>query len=559
MNSEYNSTEMTAKGLMENNNLICSPFKILGKAKKSDSTGWGQVIELKDEDQQMHQILINNTELTDSKLLIDKLTDCGLIIYNLSKKNAIANYISSSKSEDRFLVSESIGWNGNSYFLPASNTLFSKANIKTIHKGSSNSFAKDCVKGSLSSWNEKLGYLMSGNSNLILGFTTVLAAPLLRFLNRQNYGFNFVGKSSIGKTTCLEFAASIVGSTEKNNNYITNFRATDNGLEAYCFGHNDLCLILDEFGQAEKIAETIYLLGNGNTKGRGTKDGGTSKRKAFNITYLISSELSLKNALYSSGQSIKSGMEVRFIDVDAEIEDLRSCYENLHGFDSGKMLSDYIKAETKNNYGGLFPEYIKNIVNEINFDHDQFVLKIRGWADDFLKSESDKADNEIILRILSCLALSYAAGMFSIEKNLISLTQSELIIGLSRFVTMIRQKHAGAQNETKHIAELVQSFILQHEKSRFDYNNTLGEKIINRAGIIKEIGGSKKYCIFNNVMKGEICKGYSPQQISSALFSFDLITKDSEGKLAHNTYLSNGDKSARSYHIDSKILNMDFS
>lgn len=555
MNNE-SPYKMTERGLFEKDILVCSSFEILGKARRHDGTGWSHVIGLIDEDKNSHQILINSSELSDLKVFVDKLTDHGLVVFNYSKRSVIANYISSTENSRRFLIPNNSGWQGKSFYLPNTNSLITNEDLKTINKSQINCVAKNNVAGTLKEWNEKLGYLMSGNSNLILAFSTTIAAPLLKLLNKQNYGFNFVGKSSIGKTTCMEFAASLIGSTEKGNqNYVTNFRTTDNGLESVCYGHNDFCLMLDEFSQAQKISETVYLLGNGTTKGRASKNGESVKRNEFNLTFLVSSELKLQQALLAKKESIKLGMEVRFIDVEVEIENSSSCYEELHGFSNGKELSDFIKQQTKLNYGSFYFEFIKAIVADLNSNEQEFLSKLNQWIDEFMESEQIKTDNSIISRIFSSLAINYAASKYAIEKELVSLTQKDLILGLSRFSQMIREAHANSNSEAKHIVQEILDFILKNEKSRFDGIDE--SKIYNRVGTIKEINKIRCFCIYNNVVNKEICSKYNPKQISFALDSYGFLIRDSDNKLTKNIYIGKDKPNIRCYCIDSKILEWD--
>lgn len=550
------SYSMTAGGLMEKDVLVCSPFEVLGKARRHDGTGWSHVVGLIDDDKNNHQILISSSELSDFKILVDKLTDSGLVIFNFSKKSAIANYIASASINSRFLIPNNSGWQGKSFYFPHTNKLVTTDDFKTINKSAMNCVAKNNIMGTLAEWNQKLGFLMKGNSNLILGFSTTLAAPLLKLLNKQNYGFNLVGKSSIGKTTCMEFAASLIGSTEKGNqNYVTNFRTTDNGLESVCYGHNDFCLMLDEFSQAQKISETVYLLGNGTTKGRASKLGEAVKRNQFNLTFLVSSELKLQQALLAKKESIKLGMEVRFIDIDVEIGNSSSCYEHLHGFLNGKELSDYIKQQTKSFYGSFYLEYINFLVADLNNNEQELLSKLNKWIDEFMDGELVKSDNEVISRILSSLAINYAAAMYAVENGLVGLNQKDLILGLTRFTQMIREVHANSNSESKHIVQEILDFILKNEKSRFD--GTDESKIHNRAGTIKDFNGSKYFCIYKNVVNKEICSNYSPKQISFALETHGFLVRDSENRLTKNIYFDKDNPNVRCYCIDSKILEWD--
>lgn len=553
------SFEMTSQGLCLGNQIICGQFEVMGLARTPQSENWSTVLKFVDHDKVEHQLFISANELLDAKSLTEKLVQNGLKVCSPNKRDKIVEYISNHITEYRFLILETSGWQNKGFYLPFSNEFIGKTNETTISRLKNQSVAKSKRLGSLEEWNNKLGYLMKENSNLLLASSTVLASPLLKLMGKQNYGFNFVGKSSIGKSTILEFAASVIGNSSKGSeNYLCNFRTTDNALESIGWGHSDLCLMLDEFGQLDpyKVKDAIYLLGNGFTKGRSSKSGEANERKSFSITYLSSSEVSLNGVLAQIGQKTKSGLEVRFIDIEAEVSSANGCYENLHGFKSGKELSDYIKRESKKQYGSLFDEYIRHLVKQSHENEAVLVNKLQNWSNDFINSFPE-IENQITNRIISSIALNYASMMFAIEIELLShLDQSELILGLQKAVYSISEKFGNVHNEENQIIESIIDFIQVNEKSRFDIDESGSIKVFNRAGIIKNINGERFYCIFGSALNKEICSSWSLKQISNALEKHGFLKRNAQNKFSHS--INFGNETLRAYPINSKILEYDF-
>jgi putative DNA primase/helicase len=72
-------------------------------------------------------------------------------------------------------------------------------------------------KGTLDEWKENVAKYCVGNSRLTFSVGLGFASLLLKICDVANCGFNLVGQSSTGKTTCLKVAASIFG----NPKYIT--------------------------------------------------------------------------------------------------------------------------------------------------------------------------------------------------------------------------------------------------------------------------------------------------------------------------------------------------
>jgi putative DNA primase/helicase len=120
------------------------------------------------------------------------------------------------------------------------------------------------VKGTLKEWQENVGKPCARNSRLVFGVSMAAAAPLLYLLNEESGGFNYVGDSSIGKTTAQRVAGSFCGGSDTPGGYLRSWRATANGLEAMAQLHCDGLLVLDEMSQVEprEAGQVVYMLGN---------------------------------------------------------------------------------------------------------------------------------------------------------------------------------------------------------------------------------------------------------------------------------------------------------
>jgi len=107
----------------------------------------------------------------------------------------------------------------------------------------------------------------SGNPILLLSVSASFAAPLLLKAKQQSAGgggIHLIGKSSNGKTTALQVAASVWGGP----GYVRAWRATANGLEATAAALNDSLIVLDEISECDprEIGAIIYALANGQGK-----------------------------------------------------------------------------------------------------------------------------------------------------------------------------------------------------------------------------------------------------------------------------------------------------
>jgi hypothetical protein len=159
-----------------------------------------------------------------------------------------------------------------------------------------------------------------------------------------NCGFNLVGPSSTGKTTCLKVAASIFG----NPKYINVWRSTDNALKTLAFKRNDMLLILDEIGlsDANKIGDISYMFSSGQGKHRLDKNCNQRKLREWRLLLLSTGEVDLATHMAEARKVAKVGQEVRLLDIPAKPqasdgEKTYGVFEDIHGFKSGGF--DYRK------------------------------------------------------------------------------------------------------------------------------------------------------------------------------------------------------------------------
>ena len=206
-------------------------------------------------------------------------------------------------------------------------------------------------KGTLDEWKENIAKYCVGNSRLVFSVCLGFASLLLKICDVDSCGFNIVGKSSIGKTTCLKVAASIFG----NPKYINVWRSTDNALETLAFKRNDMLLILDEIGLSDsnKIGDISYMFSSGQGKHRLDKNCNQRRLREWRILLLSTGEIDLATHMAAAKKTVKAGQEVRLLDIPAkpqaaDNERTYGVFENIHGFKSGGHFSKYLASAAAN-------------------------------------------------------------------------------------------------------------------------------------------------------------------------------------------------------------------
>lgn len=138
------------------------------------------------------------------------------------------------------------------------------------------------------------------------------AAPLLKILNGLPFFVHLWGEQGCGKTVGLMLAASVWGDPVVGG-YVKTFDATKVALETVASFYCNVPVFVDEL-QVKKEQKTfddiIYMLCEGVTKGRGTRDGGVQRQKRWQTTFVTTGEMPITKS--NSG----GGAKARTIEVN---------------------------------------------------------------------------------------------------------------------------------------------------------------------------------------------------------------------------------------------------
>ena len=216
---------------------------------------------------------------------------------------------------------------------------------------------------------------------------------MLPKLGSESYGINFLGNSSIGKSTTLKVAASVYG----GHNYIQQWNSTGNALESVAEGHNHTLLCLDEMSQCDpnKIGEIAYMLANGQGKNRLNRESNLKKKYSWNTIFLSTGEKSISDRLQEYGKQATAGMEVRCIDVPADAKQGYTLFDTIHDFKHTNDLTDYMRGATNKYYGTPIIEFLNSFLGRE--DAVEVLNKARGdikkkFFKEYIK---DKADGQV--------------------------------------------------------------------------------------------------------------------------------------------------------------------
>lgn len=310
-----------------------------------------------------------------NKSSIIKLADYGPLI---SSSNAakVVGYLEAFEAENQETIPEirsvsHLGWVDGQYdrFLPGAEEGVELDAFGSITKGYR-------AKGTLEEWVENVRPVLRFPIARLL-LASSFASPLLRVIGHRNGLIYPYGMTRGGKTAALKVALSAWGDPEQT---MTSFNSTRNALERRAAIYSDLPIGIDErqvVGDRQGFVESIvYMLGNGQSRGRATKDGGLQDEHTWNSLTLATGEEPI-----SSDSSI-GGVKSRVLEIYGRPIDDEELASQMH----------VVTAEA---HGVAGPEFIRRVIEKLKTDPDTFKNDFKAARDEMKKRCPENVDSHI--------------------------------------------------------------------------------------------------------------------------------------------------------------------
>ena len=255
----------------------------------------------------------------------------------------------------------------------------------------------------------------------ILAFAIMagLAAPLLPFARLpENPLFNFFGPSSVGKTTALRVALSVLG----HPNALHSWDKSARELEEAAAHHSHLVLTLNAAERAsprehrEILSRVIHMLADGQSKSRSRVVQGHLPNLDWACITLSSSNLCGADMARVLGLPWKEQEMARFIDIPVAHARDGGIFDRLDrsSGDPATQAANLIQvldAALKTSYGALLRLWIENLMR-----HDP-AARIENLTQLFLDKVQPQPGLEE--RLARKFALVYAAGRLAVDAGLL--------------------------------------------------------------------------------------------------------------------------------------------
>jgi uncharacterized protein (DUF927 family) len=528
---------------------IAMPFEILGASRDPHGRGWGKWICWKDADGKPHRQHVADSALHgDPAPLCAALADGGLRI-NRSEQRLLVAYLSAVHVRERVTIVKNTGWHeidGRPMFvLPG--TVIGGTESVILDATASGPYE---TRGTLQDWQEGIGRLASGHALSVLAISAALAGPLLYLAGQDGGGFNFYGRSSIGKTTLLRAAASVWGRGDTPG-YIRAWRATANGLEGAAASATDTVLVLDELGQVEArdAGAAFYSLSNGAGKARAARDGALREPKSWRVLILSSGEVPTETKLSEDrGRKPRAGQMVRMLDIASE----RSFGVFDYAGDDGDAsnLAKAFKAAAVSAYGTAGPEFVRRLMQEGVTGDD-----ISKMVADFVASHVPAGSDGQVHRAAQRFGLIAVAGELATQLGVTPWREGEATAAAADALARWIEGRGGAEAaEVRQAIDQVRSMIEAHGESRFQsVDDPNAKPVSNRLGYRKGHGDKREWWVLPQMWKTEFCCGLDARHVARVLSDRGMLRRQNSGELQCVVNIG-GDSRIKAYVLTAAVL-----
>ena len=417
----------------------------------------------------------------------------------------LAEYLQDKAPKRRIECALQTGWAGSdfkAFVLP--DTVIGPKAANVAYQSGERGSDEYATAGTLAGWQAGIAAMAVGNPLLVLGICAAFAGPVLARCGQESGGIHFIGDSSTGKTTIIEAACSVWGSS----GFKRSWRATGNGLEGAAALFNDSLLALDEISECDprQVGEVVYMLGNGRGKQRASRTGMARAVARWRCSVLSTGERSIATTMAEGGHRIKAGQSVRLLDVPAQRT--HGAWDHLHQAGSGTVFSDALKRAAVTDYGHAGRAFLEKLTRDHEDSFSEALDAIKALPE--LQAPGDEGQAK---RAAARFAVLGLAGELATSYGVTGWPEGEAIraaaVGFAAWQSL---RGAGRGNaERDQITERIVSFIERHGDSRFSDADSDDDQraamVRDRAGWWRAGDGGRAY-LFNADGLREALKGF---------------------------------------------------
>jgi putative DNA primase/helicase len=225
---------------------------------------------------------------------------------------------------------------------------------------------------------------------------------------------------------------------------------------------------------SQYLRHNPYALANGVGKQRANRNGGARDIARWRVAVLSNGERSIESAMLEAGKKAKAGQSIRLLNIPLFGE--HGAFNELHGKEDGRALSDHLQAASIKYYGVAGIEYLTKLVAETRDLDKEFNNTVKGLIGDEKLSPQEA-------RGAKRFALAAMAGELATDYGITGWKKGDASRGVRECFNQWRADFGKGDNEDVQCLKAVKDFIDSHGDARF--SPATGEcktVIYNRAG-----------------------------------------------------------------------------
>jgi len=411
-------------------------------------------------------------------------------------------------------------------------------------------------KDTLADWQKYVAEPCRGNPFLVFSICLALAGPLVKAARSESGGIHFYGRSSRGKTTAAQVAASVFGCgadpSDNGFSYVQKWNATVNAFEALLAAHNDGLLVLDEIHtcDAKDFGSVIYNLAGGRGKSRLDKNAGLRQQRTWRALVLSTGEKSARQKIEEENKRIFDGQRLRLLDVPTD----HGIITDAHGNEPGDFALS-LKRACARYYGTAGTAFVRTLIEKYD-NHSALAAVVQRELEDFERALAPPNLGPVEQRGLRRLALVQVAGKLASELGVLPFDSDEIARAV-QVVTRAWLSDDVTLPEAVRGAQQVQGFIQRHQ-ARFRPADNDHETPRDLAGYVDPRDG---LYLFTPEGFTEAVAGYDVKDVARELRTRQLLFSNEKDRFVskHQIRIGGEDKRLRLYAVKADILEHDFS
>ncbi|ARK46288.1 DUF927 domain-containing protein [Burkholderia pseudomallei] len=503
--------------------LPCSEMKFVAKVANADGSYPAYLMEFKGAGDVWKEIEIPVTLILSPAQLARHLIERGVALYSNDAAKHVADFLRTCSGGKTLLRTERDGWidYGKEPSYVFGNERYSDRTERVIRIQAS----MRASAGTLSDW-AKVTALCSGNPLMIVALCFAFGSGLLKLFGQSGICVNLVGNSSTGKTTILRLLQALTGSPE----YLANWEATANGLEAYAAQHKDLPLVIDELGQSDvaSFGQSVYRLTNGSGRLRAKTNGGLADQAQLSTMIISAGEESPADRIRRSGQQAVAGQLARFITLP--VNGQYGAFDNLHGESNGAAFSALVRSKLREVHGVAWPSFAQYVAANIPAVRRKREDYYPGLKENIREGCHLDAADGVQERVLEHFAFAAFSAFVAIDAGVLGVTYGGVVDAMRCcFADALKQYQADSRTPEDQIAEEVRDLVLRHRNRLPPYSAFCDADRDTQIGFTHTANGIDMVLLLPPVMR-KVNEKYGKKAVKNALVRKGLLIPGLEGR-----------------------------